>query len=89
MNRAFGTRTTLLLGTVLVSAAWLSASFATRVWHLFLTVGVLFGWVSETCLLFSPSLLLRCEGVEGHRGVAGGVCVGEVGTVEPCHAVEL
>jgi MFS family permease len=43
-NRKLGTRATLLIGTCLVSTAWLGASFATRIWHLFLTVGTCFGY---------------------------------------------
>lgn len=45
-NRHFGTKVTLLVGTTLVSTAWLCASFASQVWHLFMTVGLTFGWVS-------------------------------------------
>lgn len=43
-NRKLGTRTTLLVGTCLVSVAWVGASLATRIWHLFLAVGMCFGY---------------------------------------------
>jgi hypothetical protein len=43
-NRYLGTKATLLLGSLLVSVAWLGASFATQIWHLFLSVGLCFGW---------------------------------------------
>ncbi|KAF7554494.1 hypothetical protein G7046_g6796 [Stylonectria norvegica] len=39
----FGTKPTLFLGTVLQAASLVAASFATKIWHLFLTQGVLFG----------------------------------------------
>ncbi|TAQ89520.1 hypothetical protein B7494_g2188 [Chlorociboria aeruginascens] len=45
-NRKFGTRATLLTGAILEAAALIAASFATRVWHLYLAQGVLFGWGS-------------------------------------------
>lgn len=44
MSRHCGTKATLLIGSLLVSTAWLTASFATQIWHLFLTVGLCFGW---------------------------------------------
>lgn len=43
-NERFGTRNSLFLGTILVSAALLCSAFATGVWALFLTQGALFGW---------------------------------------------
>lgn len=41
--RKFGTKPTMMLGVVLESGSLISASFAWRIWHLFLTQGVLFG----------------------------------------------
>ncbi|CAH0048316.1 unnamed protein product [Clonostachys solani] len=41
--RRFGTKPTILLGVVLESASLIAASFATQIWHLFLTQGILFG----------------------------------------------
>ena len=41
--RMFGTKPTMMLGVVLQSASLIAASFATEIWHLFLTQGVLFG----------------------------------------------
>lgn len=43
-NDKFGTRFSLLVGTVLVAVSMLGASFATQIWHLFLSQGVCFGW---------------------------------------------
>jgi MFS family permease len=44
VSRRFGLKPTLLTGAVLQVCALISASFATRVWHLYLTQGALFGW---------------------------------------------
>ena len=57
LARRCGTKATLLIGTVLVSAAWLTASFATQVWHLFLTVGVCFGWGMGMVYITATSVL--------------------------------
>lgn len=43
-NEKFGTRVSLLLGTVLVSVSMLASSFATETWHLFLSQGACFGY---------------------------------------------
>ena len=43
-NRKLGTRPTLLIGTILVFVSLLGASFATEIWHLFLSQGLCFGY---------------------------------------------
>lgn len=43
-NEKLGIRFSLSLGTLLVSASLLAASYATKVWHLFLSQGVCFGY---------------------------------------------
>jgi MFS family permease len=43
-TRTLGTRPCLFIGAILVACAWLGASFATQIWHLFLSVGVCFGF---------------------------------------------
>lgn len=43
-NEKLGIRFSLVLGTLLVSASLLAASYATKVWHLFLSQGVCFGY---------------------------------------------
>lgn len=42
--RKFGTRKTMFLGVVLESLGLICASFATQIWHLFLTQGILLGF---------------------------------------------
>lgn len=44
INEKLGIRFSLLLGTLLVSVSMLAASYATQVWHLFLSQGVCFGY---------------------------------------------
>ena len=43
-NDKIGIRASLLIGTFLLSLSMLTASFASKVWHLFLSQGVCFGW---------------------------------------------
>ena len=43
-NERLGTRPSLLIGTALVFLSMLGASFATHIWHLFLSQGVCFGF---------------------------------------------
>ena len=56
-NRKLGTRTTLMIGSFLVSTAWLGASFATRIWHLFLSVGCCFGFGMGFLYITAASVL--------------------------------
>jgi len=44
MSDKFGTRPTLVVGTLLVSVAMLTSSFANHIWVLFLTQGACFGY---------------------------------------------
>jgi MFS family permease len=43
-TRLFSTRTTLLIGVFFEATSFIGASFATEMWHLFLSQGVCFGW---------------------------------------------
>ncbi|KAF2452407.1 major facilitator superfamily domain-containing protein [Lineolata rhizophorae] len=44
ITRLYGTRATLSLGIVFQTASLLGASFASRIWHLYLSQGLCFGW---------------------------------------------
>jgi MFS family permease len=70
-NRKLGSKPTLLIGAVLVAVAWLGASFATRIWHLFLTIGCCFGYgmgfLYITAAAILPQWFLR------HRSLAVGL----------------
>ncbi|KAI4660309.1 uncharacterized protein J4E78_005010 [Alternaria triticimaculans] len=43
-TRRFGTRTTLFIGVFFETVSFIGASFASSIWHLFLSQGVCFGW---------------------------------------------
>ncbi|KAL3422595.1 major facilitator superfamily transporter [Phlyctema vagabunda] len=43
-TRRYSVKTTLTIGLVLFTVALLGASFATQIWHLFLSQGLCFGW---------------------------------------------
>lgn len=43
-NQKLGLKPTLLIGAVLEAAALISSSFAQKVWQLYLSQGILFGW---------------------------------------------
>ncbi|KAL9083960.1 MAG: hypothetical protein Q9165_008303 [Trypethelium subeluteriae] len=44
ITKRFGSRTTLLIGVLLETAALIGASFAKEIWQLFLSQGICFGW---------------------------------------------
>ncbi|CAM1508851.1 Fc.00g025900.m01.CDS01 [Cosmosporella sp. VM-42] len=44
LSKRIGMRWTLLMGTILVFVSLMTASFATKIWHLFLSQGCCFGW---------------------------------------------
>ncbi|KAI4947656.1 hypothetical protein J4E91_006478 [Alternaria rosae] len=43
-TRRFGTRATLFIGVFFETVSFIGASFASSIWHLFLSQGVCFGW---------------------------------------------
>ncbi|KAF7596882.1 hypothetical protein BBP40_011927 [Aspergillus hancockii] len=73
----FGTRTTLLIGVVLETGALVAASFATKVWHLFLTQGILFGWGCS--FLYVGSVGIVPQWFEKRKSVANGIAAGGSG----------
>jgi MFS family permease len=70
-TRLFSTRTTLLIGVVLETASFIGASFATRIWHLFLTQGMLFGWGMG--FLFVGSVGIAAQWFTTRRSLANGI----------------
>lgn len=68
--REIGTKPTLLLGIVLESASLICASFAYKIWHLFLTQGVLFG--IGMGFLFVPSVGIVPQWFTTRRALANG-----------------
>ncbi|KAF2099931.1 MFS general substrate transporter [Rhizodiscina lignyota] len=67
----FGLHPTLFVGIVLETGALIAASFARRVWHLFLTQGLLFGWGSS--FLYVGAIGIVPQWFTKRRGVANGI----------------
>ncbi|KAF2029416.1 MFS general substrate transporter [Setomelanomma holmii] len=70
-TRVFNTRTTLLIGVALETVSFIGASFATRIWHLFLTQGLCFGWGMG--FLFVGSVGIAAQWFTTHRSLANGI----------------
>jgi MFS family permease len=70
-TRQFSTRTTLLIGVCLETASFIGASFATRIWHLFLTQGLCFGWGMG--FLFVGSVGIAAQWFTTRRSLANGI----------------
>ncbi|KAK7609678.1 major facilitator superfamily domain-containing protein [Phyllosticta paracitricarpa] len=56
-NHFLGVRFTMVFGAVIVFLSMLAASYATEVWHLFLTQGFLFGWGTGFLYITATSML--------------------------------
>ncbi|KAI9172252.1 putative transporter MCH2 [Paramyrothecium foliicola] len=69
--RQFGTKPTMLIGVVLESASLICASFASKIWHLFLTQGVMFG--VGMGFLFVPSVAIVPQWFLKRRSLANGI----------------
>ncbi|KAF2832840.1 MFS general substrate transporter [Ophiobolus disseminans] len=70
-TRVFSTRTTLLIGVVLETISFIGASFASSIWHLFLTQGLCFGWGMG--FLFVGSVGIAAQWFTTHRSLANGI----------------
>ncbi|KAI9790254.1 MAG: hypothetical protein M1816_005279 [Peltula sp. TS41687] len=77
VTRVYGIRVTLLTGVFGTTASLIGASFATEIWHLFLTQGVFFGvgmgFLFVGCAGIIPQWFLK------RRGVASGIVAGGSG----------
>jgi len=71
MTRYYGTRTTLLIGVFFETLSLIGASFATRIWHLFLSQGVCFGWGMG--FLFVGSVGIIPQWFSKRRSLANGI----------------
>ncbi|PKS06050.1 hypothetical protein jhhlp_007884 [Lomentospora prolificans] len=69
--RELGTRPTLFIGVVLETASLICASLASKIWHLFLTQGVLFG--IGMGFLFVPSVGIVPQWFTKRRSLANGI----------------
>ncbi|KAF2267064.1 MFS general substrate transporter [Lojkania enalia] len=69
-TRLFGTRTTLLIGVFLETLAFIGASFADRIWQLFLAQGLCFGWGMG--FLFVGTVTVTPQWFSSRRSLANG-----------------
>ncbi|KAF5021229.1 hypothetical protein F66182_6719 [Fusarium sp. NRRL 66182] len=69
--REIGTKPTLFIGIILETASLICASFASKVWQLFLTQGVLFGLGMG--FLFVPSVGIVPQWFTTRRSLANGI----------------
>lgn len=68
--RELGTKPAMGIGIVLEAASLICASFATKIWHLFLTQGIMFGFGMG--LLFVPSVSIVPQWFTTRRSLANG-----------------
>ncbi|KAI8143756.1 major facilitator superfamily domain-containing protein [Fennellomyces sp. T-0311] len=66
----FGVRTTLIVGVLLMVLGLEAASFATEIWHLHLTQGLLFGL--GAAFLYAASIIVPAQWFNRRRGLALG-----------------
>ena len=71
ITRLYGTRTTLLLGVFFETISLIGASFANRIWHLFLSQGICFGWGMG--FLFVSSVVIVPQWFTTRRSLANGI----------------
>jgi MFS family permease len=71
-------RLSSILGLMIIVSALLASSFATRVWHLILTQGMLYGIGGS--LLYSPTMFYLDEWFIQRKGLAFGIMWAGTGT---------
>ena len=71
--RRLGTKPAMMLGVVLETASFVCAGFATKIWHLFLTQGVLFGL--GLGFLFVPTVGIVPQWFTTRRSLATGIAM--------------
>ncbi|CAO3625109.1 unnamed protein product [Mucor hiemalis] len=77
-----GFRGTMAIGTILSPLALILASFATELWQIYLTQGILFGFGSA--FAFSPSVTLPSQWFTSKRALATGIAVSGSGVGGVC-----
>jgi MFS family permease len=77
-----GFRGTMAIGTILSPLGLILASFATELWHVYLSQGILFGLGSA--FVFSPSVTLPSQWFTSKRALATGIAVSGSGVGGVC-----
>lgn len=76
-TRKLGIRPTMIIGVIFETASLVAASFATQIWHLFLTQGLLFGM--GLGLLFIPTAAVVPQWFTTKRSLASGISLAGAG----------
>ena len=76
-SRIWGTRPTLSIGLVLLTASLVGASFAIQVWQLYLSQGVCFGWGLGSLYVGSSNIIPQW--FSNKRSLANGICAAGAG----------
>ncbi|KAI8053174.1 major facilitator superfamily domain-containing protein [Gilbertella persicaria] len=77
ISSQFGTKTVLIIGTILATLGLELASLGTELWHFYLTVGVMFGCGAS--LLFVTGMGTTPLWFNKRRGIATGIASGGTG----------
>lgn len=77
LYQLFGLKITVGIGLVLQSSGYILASFSTKLWHLYLTQGVLVG--TSFCLVYMPPTLILPTWFNKYKAFAFGICVSGAG----------
>ncbi|CAO3669684.1 hypothetical protein G6F70_004706 [Rhizopus microsporus] len=77
-----GFRGTMVIGTILTPLGLILASFATELWHVYLSQGILYGFGSA--FVFSPSVTLPSQWFTKRRALATGLAVSGSGIGGVC-----
>ncbi|KAF8987655.1 hypothetical protein BGZ52_003445 [Haplosporangium bisporale] len=73
----FGFRGTALCGTIVMTISLVLASFSTKIWHLYMTQGVLFGIGAS--MIYYPGVAVPSQYFNRRRGLAMGIAVSGAG----------
>ncbi|KAJ5991944.1 Major facilitator superfamily domain general substrate transporter [Penicillium sp. IBT 35674x] len=76
-TQRYGIQRTMFVGVILESASLIAASFASQIWHLFLTQGILFGMGMG--MLFIPVASVVPQWFTSKRSLASGVSLSGAG----------
>ncbi|KAK9720537.1 hypothetical protein K7432_004081 [Basidiobolus ranarum] len=73
----YGYRTIASTGAIFLTAGLIAASFANKVWHLYLSQGMLYGVGASLC--FYPAVSLPSQWFDKRRGLATGMAIAGTG----------
>ncbi|KAI3321472.1 MFS transporter, MCP family, solute carrier family 16, member 6 [Xylariaceae sp. AK1471] len=72
LMRLYGVRNPMFVGDIILTAGFISASFATKVWHLYLSQGLCVG--TGIGLLYIPATAIIPQWFTRRRSLANGIC---------------